>query len=173
MLSGRGGGLVALQRLLTICAICWPRPSTTLKKIARRGGCASTIRSARSSALWPPSCTARWIRSSSPAASPTARKTIDAISEMVSWIAPITVYPGEDELLALAPRRAARAQGRGEAQEYRRPVPGTTTKARLHTGRPALRRAIWHKRRPFGCRTELSKKDVQRQKNPRNRGFSF
>lgn len=30
------------------------------------------------------------------------KETVDAISKMVSWIAPITVYPGEDELLALA-----------------------------------------------------------------------
>ena len=30
------------------------------------------------------------------------KETVDAISEMVGWIAPITVYPGEDELLALA-----------------------------------------------------------------------
>lgn len=30
------------------------------------------------------------------------KETVEAISEMVGWIAPITVYPGEDELLALA-----------------------------------------------------------------------
>lgn len=30
------------------------------------------------------------------------KETVDAISEMVKWIAPVTVYPGEDELLALA-----------------------------------------------------------------------
>ena len=30
------------------------------------------------------------------------QETVDAITDMVGWIAPITVYPGEDELLALA-----------------------------------------------------------------------
>ena len=29
------------------------------------------------------------------------QETVDAITDMVGWIAPITVYPGEDELLAL------------------------------------------------------------------------
>ena len=51
------------------------------------------------------------------------KETVDAISEMVGWIAPITVYPGEDELLALA--QGARRVLRGEepALEYRRPRP--------------------------------------------------
>ena len=51
------------------------------------------------------------------------KETIDAISEMVSWIAPITVYPGEDELLALAQGALRVLKGEEKAQEYRRPRP--------------------------------------------------
>lgn len=51
------------------------------------------------------------------------KETVDAISEMVSWIAPITVYPGEDELLALAQGALRVLRGEEKAQEYRRPRP--------------------------------------------------
>ena len=51
------------------------------------------------------------------------KETIDAISEMVSWIAPITVYPGEDELLALAQGALRVLKGEEKAKEYRRPRP--------------------------------------------------
>ena len=51
------------------------------------------------------------------------KETIDAISEMVSWISPITVYPGEDELLALAQGALRVLKGEEKAQEYRRPRP--------------------------------------------------
>jgi butyrate kinase len=42
---------------------------------------------------------------------------------MVGWIAPITVYPGEDELLALAQGALRVLNGEEKAQEYRRPRP--------------------------------------------------
>ena len=51
------------------------------------------------------------------------KETVDAISEMVDWIAPITVYPGEDELLALAQGALRVLRGEEKAQEYRRPRP--------------------------------------------------
>ena len=51
------------------------------------------------------------------------QETVDAIAEMVSWIAPITVYPGEDELLALAQGALRVLKGEEKAQEYRRPRP--------------------------------------------------
>jgi len=51
------------------------------------------------------------------------QETVDAISEMVSWIAPITVYPGEDELLALAQGALRVLKGEEPALEYRRPRP--------------------------------------------------
>ena len=51
------------------------------------------------------------------------KETVDAISEMVDWIAPITVYPGEDELLALAQGALRVLKGEEKAQEYRRPRP--------------------------------------------------
>lgn len=46
------------------------------------------------------------------------KETVDAISEMVSWIAPITVYPGEDELLALAQGALRVVTGEEKALEY-------------------------------------------------------
>ena len=48
---------------------------------------------------------------------------MNAISAMVDWIAPITVYPGEDELLALAQGALRVLRGEEMAQEYRRPRP--------------------------------------------------
>ena len=45
------------------------------------------------------------------------KETVDAISEMVGWIAPITVYPGEDELLALAQGALRVLKGEEKAQE--------------------------------------------------------
>ncbi len=46
------------------------------------------------------------------------KETVAAISEMVSWIAPITVYPGEDELLALAQGALRVLRGEEEAKIY-------------------------------------------------------
>lgn len=46
------------------------------------------------------------------------KETVAAISDMVSWIAPITVYPGEDELLALAQGALRVLSGEEEAQVY-------------------------------------------------------
>lgn len=46
------------------------------------------------------------------------KETVDAISDMVSWIAPITVYPGEDELLALAQGALRVLSGEEEARVY-------------------------------------------------------
>ena len=51
------------------------------------------------------------------------KETVNAISAMVDWIAPITVYPGEDELLALAQGALRVLRGEEKAQEYRRPRP--------------------------------------------------
>ena len=46
-------------------------------------------------------------------------KTItDKISESTSWIAPITIYPGEDEMLALAQGGLRVLNGEEEAKEY-------------------------------------------------------
>lgn len=44
--------------------------------------------------------------------------TTDALAEMVGWIAPITIYPGEDELLALAQAALRVLNGEEEVQEY-------------------------------------------------------
>ena len=46
------------------------------------------------------------------------KETTDAIAEMVGWIAPITIYPGEDELLALAQGALRVLNGEEEAQIY-------------------------------------------------------
>ena len=46
------------------------------------------------------------------------KETVDAISEMVGWIAPITVYPGEDELLALAQGALRVLNGEEPARVY-------------------------------------------------------
>ncbi len=46
------------------------------------------------------------------------KETTDAISEMVGFIAPITIYPGEDELLALAQAALRVLNGEEKAQEY-------------------------------------------------------
>ena len=37
---------------------------------------------------------------------------------MVEWIAPVTVYPGEDELLALAQAALRVLRGEDEARKY-------------------------------------------------------
>ena len=42
----------------------------------------------------------------------------DAISELVGWIAPVTVYPGEDEMQALALGVLRVIEGEEEAKEY-------------------------------------------------------
>ena len=42
----------------------------------------------------------------------------DAISELVDWIAPVTVYPGEDEMQALAEGALRVLTGEEEAKEY-------------------------------------------------------
>ena len=46
------------------------------------------------------------------------KETTDALAEMVGWIAPITVYPGEDELLALDQAALRVLTGEEEAQVY-------------------------------------------------------
>ena len=46
------------------------------------------------------------------------QETVDAITDMVGWIAPITVYPGEDELLALAQGALRVLNGEEPAREY-------------------------------------------------------
>lgn len=44
--------------------------------------------------------------------------TINKIAKYVSWIAPVVVYPGEDELLALAQGAISVLSGEEEAKEY-------------------------------------------------------
>ena len=51
------------------------------------------------------------------------KDTVDAITAMVDWIAPVTTYPGEDELLALAQGALRVLRGEEKAQDYRRPRP--------------------------------------------------
>ena len=46
------------------------------------------------------------------------KETTDALKEMVGWIAPVTVYPGEDELLALAQAALRVLTGEEQAKEY-------------------------------------------------------
>ena len=43
---------------------------------------------------------------------------IDELKKRVGWIAPITIYPGEDELLALAQGAIRAMTGEEEAKEY-------------------------------------------------------
>ena len=47
-----------------------------------------------------------------------SKYVIDAFKEKVAWIAPITVYPGEDELLALAQGGLRVLNGEEKAMEY-------------------------------------------------------
>lgn len=47
------------------------------------------------------------------------KQVVDDISARTSWIAPITVYPGEDEMLALAQGGLRVLMGEEEAREYR------------------------------------------------------
>ena len=47
-----------------------------------------------------------------------SKYVIDAFKEKVAWIAPITVYPGEDELLALAQGGLRVLRGEEEAKQY-------------------------------------------------------
>ena len=42
----------------------------------------------------------------------------DAIADLVDWIAPVTVYPGEDEMLALAEGVLRVLTGAEEVKEY-------------------------------------------------------
>ncbi|MBE6972032.1 MAG: butyrate kinase [Ruminococcaceae bacterium] len=46
------------------------------------------------------------------------KETVEAIRAQVEWIAPVTAYPGEDELLALAQGTLRVLQGEEEAKEY-------------------------------------------------------
>lgn len=46
------------------------------------------------------------------------QETVDALSELLSWIAPITVYPGEDEMLSLAQGALRVLNGEEELQKY-------------------------------------------------------
>ena len=47
-----------------------------------------------------------------------AQLTVDKLTESIGWIAPITVYPGEDELLALAQGGLRVMTGEEEAKVY-------------------------------------------------------
>ena len=44
--------------------------------------------------------------------------TVDALTDRVGWIAPITVYPGEDELLALAQGAIRVMTGEEKVMQY-------------------------------------------------------
>ena len=46
------------------------------------------------------------------------KETVQALKDMVEWIAPVTVYPGEDELLALAQAALRVLNGEEEARKY-------------------------------------------------------
>ena len=46
------------------------------------------------------------------------KETVAALREKVEWIAPITVYPGEDELLALTQGALRVLNGEEEAKVY-------------------------------------------------------
>jgi butyrate kinase len=48
-----------------------------------------------------------------------SQKTVDDIKKYVEWIAPVTVYPGEDELLALAQGAIRVLNGEETAKEYK------------------------------------------------------
>ena len=48
-----------------------------------------------------------------------SKEMVKLISDMISWIAPITVYPGEDELLALAEGGLRVLNGEETAKEYK------------------------------------------------------
>ena len=45
-------------------------------------------------------------------------RVTDAIAKYVDWIAPVIVYPGEDELLALAQGGLRVLNGEEEAKDY-------------------------------------------------------
>ncbi len=47
-----------------------------------------------------------------------AQLTKDKLTESLGWIAPITIYPGEDELLALAQGGLRVVTGEEEAKVY-------------------------------------------------------
>ena len=46
------------------------------------------------------------------------KETVDALTKMIGWIAPITVYPGEDELLSLSQGALRVLNGEEELQTY-------------------------------------------------------
>ena len=46
------------------------------------------------------------------------KETVAALKDMVEWIAPVTVYPGEDELLALAQGALRVLKGEEAARTY-------------------------------------------------------
>ena len=46
------------------------------------------------------------------------KETVQALKDMVEWIAPVTVYPGEDELLALAQAALRVLRDEEEARKY-------------------------------------------------------
>lgn len=46
------------------------------------------------------------------------KETVHALKDMVEWIAPVTVYPGEDELLALAQAALRVLNGEEQVKEY-------------------------------------------------------
>ena len=52
------------------------------------------------------------------ASSVMCKDTVAALREKVEWIAPITVYPGEDELLALTQGALRVLNGEEEAKIY-------------------------------------------------------
>ena len=46
------------------------------------------------------------------------KETVHALKDMVEWIAPVTVYPGEDELLALAQAALRVLNGEEQVKDY-------------------------------------------------------
>ena len=77
----------------------------------------STTRSPRTPAPWPPCCAARWTDhpDGGIAYNPYTREILE---KHLGFIAPITVYPGEDELLALCQGALRVVTGEEKAREY-------------------------------------------------------
>ena len=120
MLSGRGG-LVAYTGLNDMRYLLAQAEHD--KKNRRCGGRVPTIRSAKEIGAMAAVMHGKVDQIILTGGIAYGKETVDAISEMVSWIAPITVYPGEDELLALAQGALRVLKGEEPALEYRRPRP--------------------------------------------------
>ena len=133
MLSGRGG-LVAYTGSNDMRYL-WRRPNTIRRSPV--WWTRSTIRSARRSAPWPPLCTARWIRSSSPAASPTARRRWMPFPRWSAGSPPSPSTPARTSCWRW--RRALSACSRARSRHWSTAVPVPTTTTDLSAAKKAVR----------------------------------